>query len=171
MENPGKSGRWQTPHWHERQGFVESQVQPWVNEDLAVRSYKWGWESWPGGGHLRNFRRAQFENQRIKRSLEEINAAVNHFCNKAFFPIPLHNPVLMWGSPICCYLFLSKKFCLLPGQHRCNLCSFWKLVQNCNCNPTYTKWKLKKLFSTLLVLSKLQSNLFVLLTITCWSPF
>ena len=172
MENPGKSGRWQTPHWHERQGFVESQVEPWVNEDLAVRSYKWGWESWPGGGHL-------------QETSEEHNLKTNGLrkvCRKsmqlsfisATKPSSLSSPTIQsWcgGSPICCYLFLSKKFCLLPGQHWCNLCSFWKLVQSCNCNPTYTKGKLKKLFSTLLVLSKLQSNLFVLLTITCWSPF
>lgn len=51
-----------------------------------------------------NFRRTQFENQRIKKSLQEINAVLDHFCNKGFFPIFPHNPVLMWG----------KSYLLLP---------------------------------------------------------
>ena len=125
----------------------------------SMSTCKWGWESWPGGGHPRE-------------TSEEHNLKTNGLrkvCRKSMqFSIISatkasslsSHTIQSWcgESPICCYLFLSKKFCLLPGQHWCKLCSFWKLVQNCNCNPTYTQWKLKKLFSTFLVLSKLQRS-------------
>lgn len=70
----------------------------------SMSTCKWGWESWPGGGHPRKLQKNTIWKTNGLRKSAGNQCSSRSFLQQRLFPIFPHNPVLMWG----------KSYLLLP---------------------------------------------------------